>query len=457
MPHSSPNSEPAQSSGQGTLEVKPEEALAHALELATTSEAAPTDMLKSTTARTMTRRGVMWLGQTCNLRCHFCYFIERIKAKSHPEHAFMSLDKAKKISDTLVEVYGNNAIDIQGGEPTIWSECLDFVRYCRDIGLVPTLITNALVLDKRENCEKYLEAGLRDLLVSVHGLGETHDRVVALPGAHRRQMIALKNCQEVGIPFRFNCVLSKSVAPQLPAIARLAVATGARGVNFLAFNPFEDQAKGERRSAENVPRYSEVVVHLSKALDILEEAGIEANVRYYPLCVVDERHRKSMYNFQQLTYDHHEWDYASWTWTGMQPQRMREGDVSTPRALGGAGALHILRDPVNLLMKVPILKEALPKIHGAMMGKIGKLRGKDSLYAENARVRARLHCSYAYDDRCSECSAKGICDGFHGDYAAIFSTDEAQPIVADTPIRDPRHYISRQVKNVEPEDEGCAL
>ncbi len=457
MPHSSSNSELTNDTGQNIPEVQPEEALEHALGLATTSDVAPIAKLRSTKVRRITRRGVMWLGQTCNLRCHFCYFIERIKTKSHPEHAFMSLEKAKKVCDTLVEEYDNNAIDIQGGEPTIWSGCLDLVRHCRDIGLIPTLITNALVLDKRENCEKYLEAGLRDLLVSVHGLGEVHDRVVAQPGAHRRQMIALKNCQEVGIPFRFNCVLSKSVAPQLPAIAKLAVATGARGVNFLAFNPFEDQAKGELRSAENVPRYSEVVPHLNEALDILEEAGIEANVRYYPLCSVDERHRKSMYNFQQLTYDHHEWDYASWTWTGMQPQRMREGDVSPPRALAGTGALHVLRKPVNTLMKVPVLKQALPKIHGAVMGKIGGLRDKDSLYAENARVRASLHCSYTYDERCSGCSVKEICDGFHGDYSAIFGTDEAEPIATDTAIRDPRHYISRQVKNVEPEDEGWAL
>ena len=36
--------------------------------------------------------------------------------KDHPEHAFMPIEKAKKICRTLVEVYGNTSIDIEGGE-----------------------------------------------------------------------------------------------------------------------------------------------------------------------------------------------------------------------------------------------------------------------------------------------------------------------------------------------------
>ena len=33
---------------------------------------------ESTTRRTLSKRGVLWLGQTCNLRCYFCYFLNRI-------------------------------------------------------------------------------------------------------------------------------------------------------------------------------------------------------------------------------------------------------------------------------------------------------------------------------------------------------------------------------------------
>ncbi|MCC6485915.1 MAG: hypothetical protein IT364_00310, partial [Candidatus Hydrogenedentes bacterium] len=41
--------------------------------------------LKKTTKRVLTKRAVMWLGQTCNLRCYFCYFLNRIDDAHHPE------------------------------------------------------------------------------------------------------------------------------------------------------------------------------------------------------------------------------------------------------------------------------------------------------------------------------------------------------------------------------------
>lgn len=306
----------------------------------------------------MTKRGVIWLGQTCNLRCYFCYFMDRIKTQDHPEHPFMSIEKAKKICATLVDHYHNNSIDIQGGEPTIYPHIYELVRFCREIGLLPTLITNALVLDNLDTCKRYIDAGIRDCLVSLHGLGSTYDTVVGVPGAHARQIKALQNLQQVDIPFRFNCVLSKAVLRELRDIAQLAVATGTRVVNFIAFNPFEDQQKAGKRSDENVPKYSEVAPHLSEALYILENAGIEYNVRYFPICMVEDGHKKSIYNFQQLPYDIHEWDYASWSWTGMQSQRMRDGDVSPPISLHEA-TIEPVRYPGGLNTLAERLRERL--------------------------------------------------------------------------------------------------
>ncbi|HOC73914.1 MAG TPA: radical SAM protein, partial [Candidatus Hydrogenedentes bacterium] len=264
----------------------------------------------------ITKRGVLWLGQTCNQRCYFCYFIDRIENHDHPEHAFMSLEKAKKICHTLRYVYGNNAIDIQGGEPTVYREILELVRYCREIGLIPTLITNGLALSGPGQIEKYRDAGLRDFLVSLHGIGDIHDEVVRVKGAHKKIIAAIERMQALNFPFRINCTMSKPVVPILPEVARHAIQYGAYAVNFIAFNPFGDQ-EGKRRS-DTVARYAEVAEKLTEAMDLLDAAGIETNVRYLPLCMAEERHRKNFYNFQQLTYDTHEWDFQSWAWTMRQ-------------------------------------------------------------------------------------------------------------------------------------------
>ncbi|MEW6067175.1 MAG: radical SAM protein [Nitrospirota bacterium] len=429
----------------------------NALRLALTNNPAPHIQMKKTTHRTITRRGVVWLGQTCNLHCEFCYFIDKIHSGHHPEHAFMSLEKAKKICKTLVEFYGNNAVDIQGGEPTLYREIFELVHYCRGIGLIPTLITNGLRLDEKETCRNYKDAGIRDFLISIHGLGDTYDMLVGRNGAHARQMKALRNLQEIGIPFRFNCVLSKPVLEQLHFISDLAIKTGARVVNFIAFNPFEDQSKKGRRSTSNVPRYTDVRKPLTNAIDVLEAAGIEMNVRYFPICMLEDRHRKYAYNFQQLPYDHHEWDYASWAWTGLQPQRMKEGDPSNPVQLSTSRWIIRIKRPFKNISKISFLRNLLYKVHHLISKSTGERKEKDILYRKIAKVHAELHCRYAYGKKCALCIANDICDGFHGDYAQIFGTGEAVPIIGDSPIGDPMHYIRHQEKVVEKEDESWAL
>src|SRR5262245_66371418 len=109
--------------------------LDRALALAVTEAPAPKPRYVASRARKLTRRGILWLGQTCNLRCQFCYFLDRIEDESHPEHPFMTLDKAKAMCRTLVEYYGNNSIDIKGGEPTLWPSMHDLVTYSVEIAL----------------------------------------------------------------------------------------------------------------------------------------------------------------------------------------------------------------------------------------------------------------------------------------------------------------------------------
>ena len=416
-------------------------------------------MFEKTKKRVLTRRGVMWLGQTCNQRCYFCYFANRIANCDHPEHDFMAIDKAKQICRTLREYYDNTAIDIQGGEPTIYADIFELVRYCRDIGLYPTLITNGLVLGRPGAMEKYRDAGLRDFLVSLHGIGAIHDEVVQVHGAYEKIVAAIERMRDVGVPFRFNCTMSKPVIPVIPEIARKAIEYGAYVVNYIAFNPFNDQETGIR-TRENVPTYSEIKEQLTRAMDLLGDAGIEVNVRYIPLCAAEERHRRNFYNYQQLCYDTHEWDYESWLWSMMQPQMMKDGGVMPAFPLGiGARTIYncngmVLRDRYDQKDRKTRLKFAAQR---ALARAEQAVRGKESLCREEAIARAAEDCKYVYHEACERCAARGICDGFHGDYAEFFGTTEAVPITNVSPTDDPKLYIREQEKTVEPEDVAWAL
>jgi MoaA/NifB/PqqE/SkfB family radical SAM enzyme len=280
--------------------------------------------------RVLCQRGVIWLGQTCNLRCHFCYFADRIKSAAHPEHAFMSIAKAKEICRVLVDVYHNNSVDIQGGEPTIYPQIEDLVKYSHDIGLKPTLITNAIALSDRARCLRLKNAGLFDLLISVHALGDVYDRIVRTEGASKKQQKALKNLREAGVPYRFNTVLSMDVLDQLKDIAQFAIDQGSRAVNFIAFNPFVDQSIDHRRSKEIIPQYSRLADKLLPCIDLLDKFGVETNVRYLPFCVFPPAYRKFVQNFQQIVYDLHEWESAGEVWSGASAQRCSLEQLAAP-------------------------------------------------------------------------------------------------------------------------------
>lgn len=415
-------------------------------------------MLRKTQRRVLTRRGVLWLGQTCNQRCYFCYFLNRIQDAHHPEHPFMSLDKAKEICRQLRFFYGNTAIDIQGGEPTIYPDILELIRYCRDIGLYPTLITNGLRLAEPGELEAYRDAGIRDFLVSLHGTGAIHDQVVGKEGAYERITTAIKRMRELGIPFRFNCTMSKPVLPVIPEIAAKAIEYGAYVVNYIAFNPYEDQ-EADIRTHENVPRYSDITPYLTRAMDLLEEAAIEVNVRYLPFCMGEERHRKNFYDFRQLPYDTHEWDYQSWMWTGLGPQRMRDGGLVPPFRIGPfARRIMAQHDAVSRrYARHPLLGRAAMTAQRALAIAAQTVRGKERLYREEAVIRAQCDVGHRLHAVCQQCALRNICDGFHADYAELFGTDEATPVTNISVTDDPLYYSRRQEKVVEPEDESWAL
>lgn len=321
----------------------------------------------------------------------------------------------------------------------------------------------------------FKKAGVRDFLISVQGLGDVYDEIVGgIHGASSKQLQGIDNCLELGIPIRFNCTLTKKILPQLSDIARLAIEKKARVVNFIAFNPFEDQSKEGRRSIENVPTYSEASIAINQAMDILDAACIECNVRYFPICLVSKEHRRSVYNYQQMYYDLHEWDYASWSWTAIQAQRMKSGNITPPFPLKYATYGRYQIDTGLRRIKIPLesLLSRYPRfvppflrfyhtgsrlLYDLLLKKKGQNNKIEEIYRLNGKLRAQKQCYYSYSNKCNICRVRRICDGFHGDYAHIFGTEEAVPILDIPPVSDPKYFIKHQYKVVEEEDFEWAL
>jgi len=336
------------------------------------------------TSREITRRGVLWLGLACDVRCKFCYD-EMVAGR---EKAWMPVDEATAVLDKFRFFYGNAYVDFMGGEPTLHPRVLDIVAHAARIGLRPTVITHGMHLADLDRARAFADAGLHDALVSIHGIGET---ARAIHGRGRdnfaRQRAALDNLRRLGVPFRFNVTMVRDNLTELEAIAELAGAAGARVVNFLTFNPYFEWA-----AQPQIPfqaRHSEIAPYLAAAIDRCTALGVEANVRYMPPCQLPGR-EAHVYTGYQLPYDPHEWDYNSWYDAGHQGSPPPEWYLQ-------------------------------------------------------ASTRQQQRHQYVHVPACDGCALRAVCDGFHAQYVARWGGDEARPYSGE-PITDPRHFVRGQNK-----------
>jgi MoaA/NifB/PqqE/SkfB family radical SAM enzyme len=242
------------------------------------------------------------VGHRCNISCTHCYHAHEKDAKFKPVQELKAeIDQAKS--------RGNNYIDFSGGEPTIYPDIAELIKYCESIDMKCCVITNGLAGAKAT--ESILNAGVDDWLVSVHGTSETCDKIMQLPGARDKQERFLKQLQESGSTFRFNCCMLRENQDDLIATAKWAAQWKPRIFNWINFNPhhgWQEDIEGTKRVIAGL---DVLEAQLSQAIPILLDAGIGVNVRYYPMCRLPEAFRMHVCNDYHVLFDPYEWDYGN--------------------------------------------------------------------------------------------------------------------------------------------------
>ncbi len=114
------------------------------------------------------------LTNRCNALCHFCPRDET------PQQGFMSFDTFKQAIHRAEELETLPAINTTGqGEPLIHPEIEKFVRYCGERDIPHAMTTNASLLT-RQKAENLLDAGLKEISISVSDLREDYEDVYVL-------------------------------------------------------------------------------------------------------------------------------------------------------------------------------------------------------------------------------------------------------------------------------------
>ncbi len=250
----------------------------------------------------------------CNNMCLFCVQWDK---------RFRFPPKTKKQIFKELEDWRNQWIDyvvFTWGEPTVHPDILEIMKYAKDIWYKNIqLQTNGRTFSNWEFAKKLVEIGwMTEFGPSLHWFKpETHDSLVKSKGAWKEVIQWIKNAKKLWLYIVTNTVITKQNYKELPAMALLFVKLWVDQFQF-AFPHILGSAWKNRW--EIVPKKSEVISYIHRALDIGKKAWKICMTEAIPFCFMQWYERAiAEYNYMPDTkvFDA-EWvidSYTQYRWT----------------------------------------------------------------------------------------------------------------------------------------------
>ncbi len=225
------------------------------------------------------KKTVVFTSYECNNQCIFC--IDEDK-KFFPgrstEEVQAEIKNARKRGATYLELIG--------GEVTIRKDAVDLISFARDAGFETiSLTTNGRMFAYPEYTKKILNAGLTDIVFSIHGHNsELHDSLTRVPGSFEQLTKGIQNLKDLDFTrIGSNTTIVKQNYKELEKIAKFISGLGIRNAEFIFVDPNEGAAKNN--FLKIVPRISDIIPYVKKCLDVgREKKAPHWHVRYLPLC-----------------------------------------------------------------------------------------------------------------------------------------------------------------------------
>ncbi len=185
--------------------------------------------------------------QRCNLDCTLCYLSENSeRVKDIP------LQEVLRRIDRIAEQFGApTAVQITGGDPTLRKreELVEIVRYTREKGLLPTLMTNG-IKSTRDMLEELAAAGLNDVAFHVDVTQERKGyRTEADLNPIREEYI--ERARGIPIAVIFNTTVCRENFDEIPDMVRF-FRKHADVVGMASFQLQADTGRGVLRERDRV-------------------------------------------------------------------------------------------------------------------------------------------------------------------------------------------------------------
>lgn len=251
----------------------------------------------------LSSRAEIRLGFRCNARCGFCYYQDLLDTPAENEPT------TKVLLDALKALRNNGATEIEftGGEPTIKPDLPVLVRRARELGFVNvSIITNGLRVAKYEYAKRLADAGVNDILFSIHGhTAQLHDAHTGIPGSFDKILQAYGNMVALGVRCRISATVTGLNVHHVTDMFEFFLGLNASCLHFAVFSSVA-QADGSDPSMH--VSYSAAAKALMDAIDRFEPSLPPLSIKYIPYCFLPGYDRYVM-NLYQQSFDPDDWNY----------------------------------------------------------------------------------------------------------------------------------------------------
>ncbi len=246
------------------------------------------------------KKTVIITGYQCNNHCRFCMAANKrnLPGKSTQEIILEMIEARKR---------GRSYLEIIGGEQTIRTDIIDIIKFAKKLGFKTiSMATNGRIFSYPDFTTKIIEAGLTQLIFSIHGHNaKLHDALTQAKGSFKQLLEGIRNVKRSRIKIGSNTVIVKQNYKTLKNIGDFLYNLGIRNAEFI----FVDPTRGDPCKYFNkfVPRISESASSIRECLEVGKRNKIEHwHIRYVPLCYfLDYQNQISELNEQELFHTEH--------------------------------------------------------------------------------------------------------------------------------------------------------
>lgn len=156
---------------------------------------------------------VVWnMTRRCNLKCVHCY-AQAIDETGKDE---ISTTQGKAIIDDLA-AFGSPVMLFSGGEPLVRRDLTELAHYAVSKGMRAVVSTNGTLIT-REKARELKSVGLSYVGISLDGGEEVHDKFRAVPGAYKKALKGIENCQAEGLKVGLRFTINKRNVGEVPLL-----------------------------------------------------------------------------------------------------------------------------------------------------------------------------------------------------------------------------------------------